>query len=240
MKVLALTIGAAPPSKMQCRHFRVEYRSSLPVAADSPKAKWYHLSRLLDAHLTERHDAAWFLDEDMRPASFDCDRFFSAWNLTRSVIAQPTIAERRLGRIFRHDEWVRGEIASWRSTRYVEQQAPLINATFLRWFMRLPITAHVLRLEKKWNVDFGVDSMWCAAARARYPSASACAVIHVPMQHADLHTQKYRLGDYFRRGFALLEEAGMRRPLPCWHPRNCTLHPWFFLPHKASKRLVAT
>ena len=67
----------------------------------------------------------------------------------------------------------------------------------------------VLRLQKKYNVDWGLDFTWCGAAREFAPNANHCMVFNEPVFHNKTATQQWR-GLFVRKGYKVLNEAGLR------------------------------
>ena len=47
-------------------------------------------------------------------------------------------------------------------TAFVEGQAALLDAGFLRWFMELPLASKIAKLQLKMRVEAGNDAIWCA------------------------------------------------------------------------------
>lgn len=123
-------------------------------------------------------------------------------------------------------------------TAFVEQQMPLMDASFWQWFVDTlgrPLAA--LQLEH--GSDLGADSLWCKAAGAfaamhdTHAGRVACAVVPVPFEHrgtADtrpsLHQRRGGASSrptaplsYWRGGGAVREQASRRWPQFWMSPR---------------------
>ena len=98
--------------------------------------------------------------------------------------------------------------------RWVEQQSVMMDATFLRWFYELPLLKRVLELQQRHHVSWGTDAIWCGAAmeyrrRVQPTPRAACAVVTVPVNHANTRSLGARDGEYIGNGMKLLEESGI-------------------------------
>ena len=170
-------------------------------------------------------DLVWLVDADVDFSHFRCSEYFVQWANYRPLISQPTIDGRKPESEFSAAAWAKK--ARLQRSHWVEQQAPLLNTSFLLWYYQQPVIQSVLRLQKKYNVDWGLDFTWCGAAREFAPNANHCMVFNEPVFHNKTATQQWR-GLFVRKGYKVLNEAGLRLDFPCWPPTCCVTHPWFY------------
>ena len=234
MRILVQVAGVANMSawNISCSPHQLHVQSA-PWSHESRAAKgWTHHRKVQHTLLHEDIDLVWLVDSDIvPPASFDCHQYFNVWSSKRPLISQPTIVNQLSE--FSASLWSRTAAHSHQilKSHWIEQQAPLFNATYLKWFYETPIVKTVLDLQRKNNVAWGLDWIWCKAAAEFDPHATSCACINVPLVHMNTKTlgwQKNRRS-YIRRGFKLLEQANLRSNLPCREPKCCKLHPWFYM-----------
>lgn len=86
--------------------------------------------------------------------------------------------------------------------------------------------------QRREAVETGPDAVWCGAAhewlaargeRHRPP----CAVVPVPLEHANTRSLDASNTQHYASGFKLLRNAGIRAtPNTCWDGRGCWTHPW--------------
>ena len=125
-------------------------------------------------------------------------------------------------------------------TQFVEGQAALLDAAFLRWLIERPLLQKVEKLQLKFGNEAGPDAVWCGAAKewAGMQNATmpreACAVLTVPIAHANTKSLKAKNMLHVEGGFALLQAARIRRHLrdslgdpPMCYRHNCSRHRWF-------------
>ncbi len=228
MRILAQIMGGNLSFSMRCDPHEVVV-SNIRWDSEFSFAKgWYHYKKLQNIR---QFDLIWLLDSDMDVDKFDCVEFMKAWSRNRPLISQPTMSGYNVNKMFSYKLWSKNnnlEKGACLNSHWIEQQAPLFNSSFLEWFHKHDIVKTVFRLQRKYNVDWGLDFIWCGAAREfdkHHPIPCAC--INVPCIHNNTKTQKWN-GGYVNRGFHLLSEAKLRKDLPCWPPTCCSLHPWFY------------
>ncbi|MDC0526126.1 hypothetical protein OAO87_03910 [bacterium] len=79
------------------------------------------------------------------------------------------------------------------ATAYVEQQAPLIDSGFFRWFFER-IGGELAQMQDSFGSDWATDQLWCRAAavyaREHLGAARrvACAVLTAPVLHESSQT----------------------------------------------------
>ena len=168
---IVLATRYVPPGQEQ-----VAGASSAAGSAASPYTPKPLMYRAL-LPLLPRYKRAWLLDSDISLASFPLQRFFALLACASGaspahpvLIAQPVIQQDTQDfPLFNLGSWTAAAAsapAPVLAIRYdtVEQQAPLFDAAFLAWFTRHLIEPHrplFLRLGSDW----GLDDVWCRAAR---------------------------------------------------------------------------
>lgn len=115
---------------------------------------------------------------------------------------------------------------------FIENQAALVDAQFLRWFFGLELVAEFARLQLRYGVEWGPDSVWCRAAEwwlaAQNVSRTPCAVLMVPIEHANTKSlADSKGGSHANHGFRLMHRAGLREHLARCKGAQCRKHPWF-------------
>jgi hypothetical protein len=143
------------------------------------------------------HDAApdhmWLLDGDISLQRFRVDAFIARWQCSfpggPPLVAQPPVLQST--QAFWHVNW-----ESWAAnasrpgavdTSFVEIQSPLIDGGYFRHLARGD-AAVIADKGRELDSDWGIDMMWCSAARQFDPSRRACAVVLYPVSHLDSRT----------------------------------------------------
>jgi len=192
------------------------YMHQLPdkfnTAAYPKPLLFLHLLPLLDSY-----HRVWLLDDDIGLAGFKLDPFLAIcdcafWPQRPPLIVQPLLHPiSKLYPFLSDKEWREEERRSGTtllaaSSAFVEVQAPILDASFLSWFLRFLVVPMVAPLHIM-GADWGFDDLFCTAAAnfnhysgRRGPSASdaapACAVIvgGSTIRHLDRGVLKAAIG----------------------------------------------
>lgn len=197
----------------------------------------------------EAYDAVWTLDADLSFHGFDLPEFLRRWRCTfragPPVISQPLIRQNTQVWPFNHKTYTAAtcEHLSKRvgspSPRcvfsqtlalriaFIEGQSALVDARFLAWLFELRLIRKVLDLQLHLGVEWGIDSIWCAAAAEWAPQRTPCAVLTVPLDHDNTRSMDAKGGRHAIHGFRLLAHAGLRSRLQLGCKGNCSTHPWY-------------
>ena len=194
------------------------------------RARGLHRKRAVDEAWRLRGldawDAVWLADSDISFEKFDLARFLlrRACSLAGGapLIVQPVIRQNTQCWPYNYQTYGRSsETLPWERilmlrTAWVESQVVLIDAPFLQWFYETKIVQKVLSLQNhSYRVSWGTDAIWCGAAKEyaseRNLTRDACAVVVVPIDHADTKSISSKGGSYIMHGFKLLEAAGIAR-----------------------------
>jgi hypothetical protein len=197
-----------------------------------PSGAWRSMqyARWTPLHL---HDTApdyvWLLDGDISLQRFRLDAFLAHWQCFfhggPPLVAQAPVLQNTQG--FWHVNW-----GSWASNAsrpgavdvsFVEMQLSLLDGGFFRHLSRgdaAVIADKGRELDNAW----GIDMMWCSAARQFDPSRRACAVVLYPVSHLDSRTleksSKYRVA-----GGKVLRWMRERWPSLYEYPYSLTVKP---------------
>lgn len=150
----------------------------------------------------------WSLDEDLELRAegheFQIDRFFERFACGfpegPPLIAQPLISPgTQAFHVFNYHEFLRrvgkAQMPFITEVIYVEYQAPLVDARFWLFLMDV-IGDTIAALEDSYRTDWGMDAVWCGAARhyaasrlaGQAMSRRACAVVPIPLRHHSSNT----------------------------------------------------
>jgi len=157
------------------------------------------------------YDYVWLLDEDISLANFQWDTFFRWHHLSfpPPIIAQPLIARNSQNKKFlvSMDQW-EGHSYIAAEVTFVEQQAPLMDAGFFRFFVNC--SRELIVKQRQMGSDWGADEVWCGAAflysrdYLKEPLRTACAIIMTPITHDNTKEKSKR---FMSSGFKLLKWA---------------------------------
>ena len=189
----------------EAKHLSRGIRSRLGVCNGLPPddgafhPKLYLQANLLDVLLRRAYAAVFLLDADIAWPRLSALDFFARWRCDFGE--RPPLVAQGLVRGVRvrwwpmsYDAWAAAwaRNATLRSVRgvrvgFLEQQALLVDARFLLWFMHnggLELT----RMQEAWHNDYGLNSILCGAAdahRARFAHgrSASCVLITVPYEH---------------------------------------------------------
>lgn len=189
--------------------------------------------------LIERHAFVWLADEDISFRNCDVRAYWHRLHTAFStrgapLISQPTI--RALQTASNGDPagkwdqmlntntlWSGGACAGVVAleTSFVEQQAAVVDTAFFvsqreRW-------AALAKLQHEHGSDFALDTVWCGAAalyvgqghgtrQTRVP----CAIITLPITHADTRTLNWTSSDKFAAASHRVERLVRREVAPDW------------------------
>ena len=221
---------------------RVRLTAVLGRGDHHARAVHVHRDRLLNYSVSHRgaYDVVWFLDGDISLHRLDLHALLRRWRCARrcgdlpsgpALITQPTIEPATQLWGLNHVYWNQSELVTVH-TRWVEQQAPIFDGVFLTWLHRQPLVREILRLQDVHGTSWGMDAVWCSAARtyaASEPAARGrmpCAVQTLPVLHEDAGGMPHK--EVARGGMRLLRDAGLIAQV-CTN-ESCAVHPWFYLP----------
>jgi len=186
----------------------------------SPNSTSPTLHRFLKPALYQRlepllalYRRVWMLDDDISLVGFSFDKFFRYLDCLFPNGESPLIAQGLVTGHQQHFEYLNA--ANWSSastlataTGFVEQQFPVMDVDFLRWFIHAVVTPF-LPLSLRLEADWGFDAIWCRAAAvfAKWrlgwgDTRHACAVIttNSVVRHMHHSWTSVRLGKGFVRG----------------------------------------
>ena len=180
------------------------FRPKLPLQLHAMRS---YLHAQAQPRLPDAFDAVWLADADVGLTADGLSAFLIRWACSfragPPLVAQPAMHGNQ-GRTERAQTfWPLNYAREWRPegrvgslgalalhVGYVEQQAPLLDAGFLAWYVaELGQTLAAMQLAA--GTDLATDQMWCRAAAAyarRIQGAAAkarpgCAIITVPFRH---------------------------------------------------------
>lgn len=152
-------------------------------------------------------------DEDIDFCSFDWNDFQRKWLRMRPVVSQPTIISKRGRQVywpFNHNTWDDVPPTSLMRINLVEQQIPFMDARFARHFWS-EIGCTVAKWQDAVSGGWGLDMLWCAAARQWAPARQPCAVVVTPIGHRNMHTIA-KHSAYIRSSAMLMKRANTEYP----------------------------
>ena len=143
--------------------------------------------------LSQGFSFVWLTDSDIDFHAFDLGRFFRYHQAAGNpLISQPLIRQNTQSLTYGVNaaHWV---ACDWEQTQFaaatfIEQQAPLLDSGFFRWFMNTKAVSFLSDYQRALPTDWGVDHLWCGAAmlysaRTHQQQRMPCAIIMVPISH---------------------------------------------------------
>ena len=164
--------------------------------------------------LSRRFRFVWLTDSDIEFNGFDIARFFRYHHAAGDpIISQPLIWQKTQAAQFGVNamqwmscDWERTKFAA---TTFVEQQVPLFDSDFFRWFMSTKAVAFLSEYQRALPIDWGVDHLWCGAAmlfatRTNDSHRPPCATIMASISHVQGNGSSAdrfpKMEDYQHRG----------------------------------------
>eukprot|EP01041_Mallomonas_annulata_P008456 gene8457-17433_t len=176
------------------------------------------------------YERVWLLDEDMSLKDFNIKQFFHILNCYAypkppMLVAQALVAENtQYFKSFNHKSWEKIQIIAM-AVGYIEQQAPIIDATFFHWFINYIVTP-LVDVVRVLGSDWSFDDSWCRAAasfskdayghKSIYPESCLLVIKGTPIHHLNskkLHYLHLRRNEFGRVGTALRNITGTLFPL---------------------------
>lgn len=161
----------------------------------------------------------WMLDDDISIIGFSFDKYFRYLDCLFHPQESPLISQGLVSGHQQHFEYLNA--ANWTGSPvitttagFIEQQIPVMDTGFLRWFIRVAI-APFLPLSLKLEADWGFDALWCGAAEVYAKrrlgwndTRHVCAVIttHSTVRHLHHSWTSVRLGKGIVRGKGRLSQ----------------------------------
>ncbi len=117
-----------------------------------------------------------------------------------SLLSHSNISKRQWYQLYDGQEWKVLGIPEFTSispvpTMFLEEYFVLMNATFARWYFAQVLTPAYLSQPSDW----GMDRMWCAAARAYSVQRKSCVLVPLVAMHDDTKQLAYDK-TYFENG----------------------------------------
>lgn len=107
------------------------------------------------------------IDSDISFENYNIHRALKIWDCTLRyppLIAQPLISGRLVFPFLHENHWVNvTNVPMMRSTLFIEQQVPLLDTMFLRWFIS-HVMAKMSDSHLLFGSSWGPDTTWCRAA----------------------------------------------------------------------------
>jgi hypothetical protein len=174
-------------------------------------SKWPLIWHIIQKISIEKYDFAFIFDDDQSYSAFPWTTLLCRINshgqyitpvivglpresLRTNVIPQDTASGEYFittnGDFWRNSpRWgERGQLKSIESiTRltFIEMNNAFINTTFLKWYFNDLASNGIINLYREYRTDWGVDSMWCGAARQWSEQVQPCAMVPLPVWHLD-------------------------------------------------------
>ena len=214
------------------------FRPKLPLQIHGLETLWRrsHNSGLqsAEADLLDGYDAVWLPDADIAFTAEGISalllRWACAFEAGPPLVAQPAM-HGDVGRTGRSQQfWHLNYGREWQPTGrlaavgthamhtiYVEQQAPILDAGFLQWFIA-NVGRPLAGMQQAHGTDMGTDELWCRAAHSyarlqqlrRGRERPGCAVIPTPFRHRGV--QRKRPPHFWRGSGAVRTLAAARWP----------------------------